>query len=151
MKMNLTMTVGCLLAVGPVLAGEPAFTSMPAVTKAADGKTKIAFAVDRECDVAVYIENAGGETVRHLVAGLLGKNAPEPLKPGSLAQAIEWDGKDDDGRDVADTRDGLRVRVGLGLNASWGGTAFSEKTGPNHISSIEGLATGSDGRVYVMD
>jgi hypothetical protein len=139
------------MASGPVLAGQPAFTNKPAASKTADGKTRIAFAVDRPCDVAVYIENTDGEIVRHLAAGALGKNPPEPLKPDSLSQSIEWDGLDDDGKPA--TGGPFRVRVGLGLKASWAGTAFAEKdqSGPNHITSVHGLAASPDGRVYVMD
>jgi len=145
------MAFACLSAFGPGLAAGPAFTSKPTVTKTADNKTRIAFAVDRPCDVAVYVENAKGEIIRHLVAGVLGKNPPEPLKPNSLSQSIQWDGLDDDGKPA--TGGPFRVRVGLGLKASWGGTAFAEKdrSGPNHITSVHGLAAGPDGRVYAMD
>jgi hypothetical protein len=125
----------------------PAFTAKP--TAARDGgKVKISFAVDRETDVAVFIEDGAGKIVRHLVAGVLGQKAPEPLKPG-LAQSVDWDGNDDDGKPAGGGP--FKVRVGLGLQASWGGTVFSQKTGPNHIGDILGMAAGRDGRIYVMD
>ncbi|MCX7806083.1 MAG: hypothetical protein N3A38_12955 [Planctomycetota bacterium] len=132
------------------LVPPPAFAKKPTATRAGD-KVRIEFAADRETDVAVYIENSKGEIVRHLVAGVLGKNPPEPLKAGSLSQSVEWDGLDDDGRPASGGP--FRVRVGLGLKASWGGVAFCEKdqSGPNHLSGVSGLAAGPDGRVYVMD
>ena len=46
----------------------------------------------------VAIEDAKGKVVRHLVAGMLGKNPPAPLQPNSLAQTLTWDGKDDFGK-----------------------------------------------------
>jgi outer membrane protein assembly factor BamB len=181
----------CVLLFGAAQAAEPAFTKKP--TAARDGeKVKIEFAVDRETDVAVYVEKASGEIVRHLVAGALGLNPPPPLKAG-LSQSVEWDGKDDDGRQVSgvsvqpfdkltalskvegvsgtqpDTRaysaeaaasaakagnlkpeTPLRVRVGLGLKASWAGTAFFDKVTPDHLANVCGLAAGPDGRVYVL-
>ncbi|MCK6471545.1 MAG: hypothetical protein L6R28_07350 [Planctomycetes bacterium] len=87
--------------------------------------------------------------VRHLAAGVLGANAPAPLKQG-LEQTLDWDGRDDDGRPA--TGGPFKVRVGLGLTAAYGGKAFAEKDklGPNNIEAIWGLAAGADGRVYVM-
>ena len=38
--------------------------------------------------------------MRHLVSGVLGPNAPEPLKKDSLEQRFLWDGKNDLGRYV---------------------------------------------------
>jgi len=90
------------MAAAVVLAGEvapPKFAAKPAVTKSGAG-AKIAFTVDREMDVAVYVEDAQGKIVRHLAAGLLGTNAPAPLKPDALEQTLAWDGKDDLGQPV---------------------------------------------------
>ena len=47
--------------------------------------------------MAVTVEDAQGKIIRHLAAGVLGKNPPEPLQPNSLAQSLTWDGKDDFG------------------------------------------------------
>ena len=47
--------------------------------KAGDQVT-IAFTVDRPTDVAVAIEDGQGKVIRHLAAGVLGKNPPEPLQ-----------------------------------------------------------------------
>jgi hypothetical protein len=145
----LSLTLACAAAAGEP-AAPPTFTKKPVAAKAGD-KTVISFAVDRETDVAVYVEDAKGRIVRHLVAGVLGQNPPEPLKAGALEQSVEWDGRDDDGKPAAGGP--FKVRVGLGLKASYAGQPFAEKdqTGPNHIESVMGLAAGPDGRVYVVD
>jgi hypothetical protein len=115
---------------------------------AGDGKIKIDFAVSRDTDVAVYVENAKGDVVRHLVAGVLGKNPPPPLKPDSLEQMVEWDGKDDDGKPPVGGP--FKARVALGLKVGYAGTAFSEKTGPDNLVDVMGLAVAPDGRLYVL-
>src|SRR5262249_18127047 len=125
MKRRLTMKrlllfVGIFAASGFVTAAwaaeqpAPKFTKKPTATKAGD-KVTIEFAVDRATDVAIFIENSKGEVVRHLVAGVLGKNPPPPLKANSLEQSIEWDGKADYGK----TAEGgpFKARVALGLGA----------------------------------
>jgi len=106
----------CVVVAAAALAAEEAatFTKAPAV-RVGDEGTVIEFAVDRATDVAVRIEDAKGKVVRHLVAGVLGANAPAPLKPGSLAQSVLWDGKDDRGKPVPPGT--YTVRVGLGLTA----------------------------------
>ncbi|MHC4915567.1 MAG: hypothetical protein ACYTGB_08745, partial [Planctomycetota bacterium] len=91
--------------------GAPEFTAGPAA-KAEEGGVRVEFAVSRATDVAVEVLNAKGETVRHLAAGVLGENAPEPLVRG-LTQALLWDRKDDLGRPVPAGK--YSVRVGLGL------------------------------------
>jgi hypothetical protein len=142
-----------LLAGGMVSPGEaqdaPGFSRKPAATRSGDG-VRIDFAVSRETDVAVYIESATGEIVRHLAAGRLGRNPPDPFKAGSLDQSLIWDGKDDDGKPAAGGP--FRARVGLGLKPSWGGVAFAEPgtSGPNTVESVLSLAAGPDGRIYVM-
>jgi hypothetical protein len=149
MRTVLAVIVG-MVAASWSLAAEPAppaFTKKPAVSKAGD-KTAVSFAVDRETDVAVYIEDAAGKIVRHLAAGVLGKNPPEPLKAGALDQSVEWDGKDDDGRPAAGGP--FKARVGLGLKIGYAGTVFSEKTGPNNIADVMGMAVAPDGRLYVL-
>lgn len=152
MRALATIVGAFALCVALLGADAPAFTRKPTATKTADGKVKIEFAVSRETDVAVYVEDAGGKIIRHVAAGALGKNAPPPLTAGALAQSITWDGKDDDGRPVPAGR-ALRVRVGLGLKASLDGLAFAEKdnAGPNRIDTVAGLAVGPDGKLYMMD
>jgi DNA-binding beta-propeller fold protein YncE len=122
----------------------PKFTAKPTATKAGD-KVKIEFAVDRETDVAVFVEDGGGKVVRHLVAGVLGKNPPPPLKPG-LAQSVEWDGKADYGKDAG--AGPFKVRVALGLGAKYDKVLVSE---PNSLFQVKSLATGPDGTLYVLN
>jgi len=142
---------GLLAASGLAAAAEPpaapAFAKKPAAARDGD-KVKIEFAVSRETDVAIYIENAKGEIVRHLVAGVLGKNPPEPLKANSLEQSVLWDGKDDDGKPAAGGP--FRVRVAAGLSPRLAGTAFEEAPGPDNLTNVIGLAAGREGRVYVL-
>ena len=140
------------------VAASVAFTKKPTAAKSGD-TVRIDFAVDRETDVAVYVEDAQGQIIRHLVAGVLGKNAPEPLKPDALEQSLVWDGKSDDGRQVLGDKTGhpFKVRVALGLKADYAGVAFAEaalnadKTAPNRIETVMGLAVGPDGRLFVLD
>jgi len=149
---SLLAAVAILFACGAVLAEPPRanFTKKPVAVKAGD-KVRIDFAVDRETDVAVYVEDADGRIVRHLVAGVLGRNPPEPLKANSLVQSIQWDGMDDDaGLAVGGP---FKVRVGMGLQAAYAGQPFADpgQAGPNKIENVVGLAAGPDGRVYVID
>lgn len=122
----------------------PAFAQQPAAV--AEGKAvRIAFAVDRESDVAVAILDAGGRVVRHLAAGKLGPKAPAPLAPGKLAQSLLWDRTDDDGRAVPAGE--YRARVGLGLRPE-----FDRVFGADHraVGRPHGLAVGRGGELYVM-
>src|SRR5262249_67159 len=90
-----------------------------------------------------------GKIIRHLVAGVLGKNPPEPLKANSLAQSIDWDGKDDDGKPVAG--EPFRVRVDLGLKPKLDEFLFNE---PGRLSASDGaggaerLGIDHDGNLY---
>ncbi len=134
-----------LLLGGAASAGEPspAFARKPTATKAGDGKVKIEFAVDRETDAAIFIEDGAGKVVRHLAAGVLGANAPAPLKPG-LAQSLEWDGKADWGK--AAPAGPFRVRVALGLGARYDKVVATD---PESLNKIAGLGVGPDGTLYV--
>ncbi len=145
-----------LIAIATVLAAAcsgagaaetpPTFTGKPTAARAG-GAVKIEFTLSRETDVAVYVLDAGGKVVRHLVAGALGKNPPAPLKPG-LKQSIAWDLKDDDGKPAAGGP--FRVRVAAGMKVDYAGTAFSRESGPNHMDCVVGMAAGPDGRLYVL-
>lgn len=141
-----------LVALFPGLAGlllaadekPPAFVKPPTVTKAGE-QHQIAFEVSRATDVAVTIENAAGKVVRHLAAGVLGKNAPEPLASGTLAQTLTWDGKDDAGKRALGGP--FQVRVQLGLQPKLGGFLMHNPHASGHVSA---LATGPGGSLYVF-
>ncbi|MHC4917448.1 MAG: hypothetical protein ACYTGB_18375, partial [Planctomycetota bacterium] len=94
MRTSLASAILCLSL--SAAAGEAKFSQKPTAKKNGD-KVTISFAVNAPTDVAVFVEDTKGEVVRHLVAGVLGKNPPAPLKPG-LSQSIQWDGKADYGK-----------------------------------------------------
>ena len=145
MRTPITMLAMWALAAAMVAGGgEVAFTSKPSATKAGD-KVKIAFAVSAPTDVAVYIEDAKGEVVRHLVAGVLGgaNPPPAPLKPG-LAQEVEWDGRADYGKPAEGGP--FKVRVALGMSAKYDKVAFSMLPDLRYAAT---LATAPDGSLYV--
>ncbi len=133
-----------LLAGSLAGAGEIGFAAKPSAAN--DGAAaKIAFAVSAPTDVEVAVLDAKGAVVRHLVAGLLGKNAPEPLKKDSLAQEVAWDGKDDAGKPAAGGPFKARVRLGIGAKLD----RFIQGPG----SELEGpgaLGVGPTGEVYVL-
>src|SRR5205823_13582926 len=128
----------------PAADTQPAFTKGPMAIKAGD-RVKIDFAVDRNTDVAVYVEDADGKIVRHLAAGVLGKNPPEPLKANALAQSLEWDGKDDHGKPVAGK--GFKVRVQLGMKPEFDRFLLHNPEASGEVSAV---AVGPGGSLYVF-
>ena len=66
-------------------------------------------------DCAIYVLDAGDRVVRHLAAGVLGPNAPAPLKKGSPAQSLLWDGRDDLGRRVGGGAAPFKVRARMAI------------------------------------
>jgi hypothetical protein len=148
------------------VAQEAVIARKPTAVKTGEG-VRIDFAVSRPTDVAVSIEDAQGKIVRHLAAGVLGPNAPAPLKPNSLEQSLVWDGKDDAGvrrwvaggslpNQPAATSNltpttqyppPVRVRVSLGLGAAFDKVLLSD---PYNIGGVQNLAVGPDGTAYVM-
>lgn len=141
----LALVLALTPALWPALRAEhPDFNGKPRFYVEGDEAT-VEFAVNRETDVAVAIEDADGAVIRHLAAGVLGENAPPPLQPRSLRQTLRWDRLDDQGRPAANGP--FRVRVSLGL-----APAFDRMLGnhPAHISRIRGLACGPDGTLYVL-
>jgi len=144
MVRGLTVTWLCLALTSLARAGEtaPRFTKKPEAAKEGD-RVRIEFSVDKETDVSVFIENARGEIIRHLAAGVLGKNAPAPLKPNSLSQTIVWDGRGDAG-EVAHGGP-FAVRVGLGLNL-----APDRILGDRRVTTIRALAVRPNGELYAL-
>jgi hypothetical protein len=143
MRLPLTVAMAWALAASGPLAGEVSFTAKPTAAKVGD-RVKISFAVSAPTDVAVYIEDAKGEVVRHLVAGVLGgaNPPPEPLKPG-LAQEVEWDGKADYGKPAEGGP--FKVQVGLGLGAKYDRVVRSAMS---DLKTTAALAVGPDGTLY---
>lgn len=125
-------------------AAQPAFTQKPTAVKSGDA-IQIDFAVERETDVVVTIENARGKIIRHLAAGVLGKNPPEPLQANKLAQSFVWDGKDDFGK--AATGGPFTVRVQLGMKPEFDRFLAHNPHAGGPISSV---AVGPGGTLYVF-
>ena len=152
-----TASVLFVLLVSSALAGEPpVFARKPTAVRAGAGG-KITFTVGRATDVAVAIIDAKGEVVRHLVAGVLGKNAPAPLKPNALEQSVVWDGKDDYGGKAEGGPFTVRVRAEMGvkLEKIVGGDPYafySRQMGQGDHAAwrITGLEAKPDGKVYVL-
>jgi len=112
------------------------------VTRAGD-KVTIEFAVDRETDVAVFIEDGAGKVIRHLVAGVLGKTLRlAQAGPGPVRGV---DGKADYGKPALGN--GFKVRVALGLGARYDRILISDPTEPGNITS---LVAAADGTLYVL-
>jgi hypothetical protein len=118
------------------------FTEKPNCRIVGDDRYEISFAVKGYCDVTVGLIDAQGQVVRHLAAGVLGRNAPEPFQKNTLKQKIFWDGKDDLENYVREPGK-LRVRVMLGLKPEFdkrlGGT-----DGRNLPGYVFGMAVGAD-------
>ncbi|MCX7590402.1 MAG: hypothetical protein N2255_02120, partial [Kiritimatiellae bacterium] len=134
--------------------GDPTleFTSKPSVAWK-NNQAIISFAVNDFCDVTVAIENSEGKIARHLAAGVLGPNAPEPFQKYSLSQTVTWDGKNDRGGYV-DELEKYFVRVSLGLKLRFERTLFwspkKRTRDPNYLDGNLLLAAAPEG-VYVYD
>ena len=107
---RLLLASAVLLLVTAARGAEPGFKVKPSARRA-DGHVIIQFEITATTDVEVAVLDAKGKVVRHLGAGLLGKNAPAPFTKNSLSQEVVWDGKGDYGEAVV----GVKVRVRLGL------------------------------------
>jgi outer membrane protein assembly factor BamB len=141
-------TIVVVLLVGTASAAEsPAFTKKPTAAQSGN-QLKIDFTVDRPTDVAVTVEDVQGQIIRHLAAGVLGKNPPEPLQPNSLTQSLAWDGKDDFGKVALGKGGGpFKVRVQLGMRPEFGGFLMHNPDGSGEISAV---AVGPGGTLYVF-
>lgn len=142
MKTLAIVYLGLFSGIVAVCAGEVSFTAKPSVAKVGD-KYEITFSVSGLTDVAVYIESANGEVIRHLVAGVLGNDPPPPLKPG-LSQTVEWDGKADFGKPAGEGP--FSVRVGLGLGAKYDRVVYSFLPDLRYDAT---LATAPNGKLYI--
>ncbi|HEX7897491.1 MAG TPA: hypothetical protein VF950_07005 [Planctomycetota bacterium] len=127
-----------------LLAGDVGFAQPPALAKQGD-RWVVTFALTQSSDVEVAVLNAAGDVVRHLAAGVLGgpNPPPPPLRTG-LAQAVEWDGRDDFGKPGAGGPFSVRVRAGLGVKL---GRFVGED--PYTFGAISSIATDEGGRLYV--
>lgn len=120
------------------------FSKEPALNRAGNA-WEIRFGVSRACDVIVAVLDAKGKVVRHVAAGMLGPNAPAPLKKGSLDQSLAWDGKDDLGN--AAKGGPFTVRVAAGIKprlekmAGWN---------PKTLSRIFSMVVGPGGELFVL-
>src|SRR6185295_16720065 len=90
--------------------GAVKFVAPPKVVAAGNTFT-ISFEVSAATDVEVAILDEKGVVVRHLAAGLLGKNAPAPFKKDELTQSVIWNGEDDAGKAVSGH---CKARISLG-------------------------------------
>lgn len=142
----------------PVWGAEPTFRVKPSTARSGE-RVQIAFAVSATTDVEVAILDAQGKIVRHLAAGVLGGTYPPPAPlAAGLTQKLNWDGKDDDGRPVADPKKcTVRVRAGMraALKQIVGGDPYayySDEMGDSDHSpwGIAGLEAKPDGKVYVL-
>ena len=118
------------------------FARPPAVEKAGD-RWEISFASKAACDATVAIVGPDGRIVRHLVSGVLGRNAPWPFRQESLSQRLAWDGKDDFGRPAPAK---CVVRVSLGLKPRLDTFLGEDRSFARAADS--GLAVDRRGRVY---
>src|SRR5262245_27468416 len=143
---TVSASIVALLLVGQLAAADaaPTFKEKPAAVKDGD-QVKITFAVDRPTDVVITIEDDAGKIVRHLAAGVLGNNPPEPLQANTLAQLLRWDGKDDFGKAAAGGP--FRVRVQIGMRPEF--DRFLLHT-PEASGPISALAVGPGGALYVF-
>lgn len=138
------LLTGVVLQTGAAAEPEVRFTAKPKITKQGDG-ARIEFAVNAATDVEVAVVDARGKVVRHLAAGVLGKNAPAPLQKEALAQTLAWDGKDDLGKAVAGGP--FQVRVGVGTRPTLEAMLGDN---PGRLASVRSLAVGPGGELFVF-
>ena len=137
-----TFLVALALAAAESAGAGATFTKAPSAERAGD-RVKITYTVSSPTDVEVAVLDARGEVVRHLAAGVLGKNSPAPLKPEALSQSLEWDGSDDAGKEAAGGP--FKVRVGLGLTSILEDYMFDD---PGAMRGTECLAVDREGNLY---
>lgn len=121
------------------------FAAKPTVAKR-DDRLIISFASKGKCDATVSIVNKDGRIIRHLASGVLGANAPQPFRKDTLRQDLEWDGKDDEGRQAPG---GCVVRVGLGLKPEFERFLYQREPGVESRGPVS-LACDAQGGLYIM-
>ena len=126
-----------------------AFTQEPTVKKVGADRYQISFTSKDRSDVAVAVEDASGRIVWHLVYGVLGSNAPEPLRKDSLEQTVFWDGKDEFGKYVKNP-DKCQVRVSLGLKPTFDKIIGWHAKDMTEWRSVRAISATADG-VYVLE
>lgn len=148
-------TALALLSFGSLMAslapaGELKFAAPPKADRTG-AVVKISFTVSASTDVEVAIMDAKGQVVRHLAAGLLGPNAPDPFKKDSLAQELSWDGKDDAGQlaipAAGGNRNPFKVRIRLGLGSQLDRFIPAQAV---PASAPTAIGVGPDGAVHVL-
>ena len=146
--MRVILTCLCLWALTPGMAwaaeSPQGFARRPAARKE-NGRSIIEFAAGRATDAAVYILNAKGQVVRHLAAGVLGKNAPPPLQKDTLVQKLIWDGRDDAGKPAAGGPFKARVGLGLGMQPD------KVIADPAKLGGVLQLALRPGGELYALN
>ncbi len=124
------------------------FGEKPSARFLGNDKYEITFSVKGFCDVTVAVIDKKGKVVRHLGAGVLGSNAPDPFQKNSLKQKIYWNGKDDLGN-YPKNGTKLKIRVMLGLKPTFdkrlGGTSPKNLPG-----KVWGLALDERGAYLVI-
>ena len=131
-------------AATPVVPEKPPTFVKPPRIKESRKTVEIEFEASAPTDVAVWVEDAQGERVRHLAAGLLGEKAPPPLQPKSLKQKLVWDWLNDAGQPLA--KGAYTVKVGLGLQGK-----LDRQLGWDPApKEIQGIATDANGRLYIV-
>lgn len=123
-----------------------AFAQKPAVTRKGSACV-ITFATTAACDATVSVLDKDGKVVRRLASGVLGKNAPWPFMQDSLVQSLEWDGCDERGAQVPESRKPFSVRVSLGLDAAYD---TSWDTHPR-LQCPAAMACDAQGNLYTCD
>jgi sugar lactone lactonase YvrE len=140
--------LGLLGSTAIALAGEVAVPAAFATKVSAirnGNNVEISFAVSAFTDVEVAALDREGKIVRHLGAGMLGKNAPAPFQPDTLSQQLSWDRLDDVGR-PADAGGKIRVRLGSNPRVE---KLFAHAPGAVH-GTIESLTIGPTGELFVL-